>query len=357
MSQLFAMRIPAYFLADYLAGKVLRYGCILKDSGTGRIVGHLVELGRAGRVLDALPLGPLSALARVAEAVATQYRLGKIENIARLSDERLQGIQQSLALSHLKSGEIQQGLNHLHLIGSIGAAASVAGLGVSVAGFALVLRRLDRLENSLNQGMDRLRAAVERVRLTLDMLQMAELRAAWELLGTAEHTDLPGRTPDLLQAADKTFQKYRNYYFDLITLLRPWAGPELSLPQLRELYGRYFACALAELEANFLLHDFSHWHRRHELICGQLRTAGGFSPAEAFQVRAHAAGLLTTAELQALREEAALTRDYCKENVDRIETAAEETKWLERRGIAPREYLQSLRAASEDGPVLVSHDE
>src|SRR6185312_3453030 len=62
------------------------YGSILKDGGTDKIVGHLVELGRITRVLDAIPLGPLSALAKAAGAVATQYRLGRIENIARLAD-------------------------------------------------------------------------------------------------------------------------------------------------------------------------------------------------------------------------------------------------------------------------------
>lgn len=116
-----------------------------------------------------------------------------------------------MSLSHLKLGEIQDSLNFLHLIGSAGAVAGIANLGVSVAGFAEVLRRLNRLEHNLNQGMDRLRAEVEKVRLTLDMLQMAELRAAWELLGAAEQTDRPGRSADLLQDADKTFHKYRYY--------------------------------------------------------------------------------------------------------------------------------------------------
>jgi hypothetical protein len=189
------------------------------------------------------------------------------------------------------------------------------------------------------------------------MLAMAELRAAWELLGAAEQTDRPARSAALLHEADKTFQKYRHYYSCLITELQPWARTELSLPQLRELLGRYFACALAELEANFRLHDFAHWHRRHELICGQLRLAAAFDPREAFHVRAHQGGYLTTDELQGLREEAALTRDFCKENVDRIETAAAETKWLERREIAPEGYLQTLRTASEEGIVLVPHGE
>jgi hypothetical protein len=356
MSLPFLMQVPARFLGAYLAGVVVRRGCLLMNSGTGKIVGHLVELGHSARVLDVIPFSRLAALAKVAGTIATQYRLGRIEDIARLSDERLCDIQQSLALSHLKLGDIQHSLNYLHLIGSIGAVASVANLGVSVAGFAVVLRRLDRLEHNLNRGMDRLRGEVEKVRLTLDMLQMADLRAAWEMLGIAGQTDRPGRSASLLQDADRMFQKFRHYYHCLITELQPWTRPELSLPQLRELFGRYFSCALGELEANFLLHDFSHWHRRHELICVQLRTACQFDPCEAFHVRAHNSGILPTDELNDLEEEAALAWDFCKENRDRIETAAEEVKWLERREITPGGYLQTLLAATEEGIVLVPHD-
>lgn len=129
------------------------------------------------------------------------------------------------------------------------------------------------------------------------------------------------------------------------------------MPQLRELYGRYFAYALAKLGANFRLHDFSHWRRRHELICGQLRTACKYDPREAFHVRAHNSEFLSTAELNDLKEEATIAWDFCKENRDRIETAAEEVMWLERRGITPTEYLQTLRAATEEGVMLVPHDE
>lgn len=48
---------------------------------------------------------------------------------------------------------------------------------------------------------------------------------------------------------------------------------------------------------------------------------------------------------------------FRKENGDRIETATEEVMWLERWGITPAVYLQTLRAATEEGIVLVPHDE
>jgi hypothetical protein len=44
----------------------------------------------------------------------------------------------------------------------------------------MVVRRLGHLEHNLNEALGRLKAEVERVQLTLDLLQMAELRSAWE---------------------------------------------------------------------------------------------------------------------------------------------------------------------------------
>jgi hypothetical protein len=81
----------------------------------------------------------------------------------------------------------------------------------------------------------------------------------------------------------------------------------------------------------------------------QLRTVCGFDPCEVFRVRAQEAGFLMMDELQGLQEETVFTRDFCKENLDRIETASEEMKWLEQRGIMPVEYRRTLRATAANG--------
>jgi hypothetical protein len=49
------------------------------------------------------------------------------------------------------------------MLRTAGAVASITGRGVSVTGFAVVLRRLERLEQNLNEAMQGLRAVAERL--------------------------------------------------------------------------------------------------------------------------------------------------------------------------------------------------
>lgn len=44
--------LPAQFLQGIATGDIIRYGAILKDAGTGRIVGHLQESGIAQSLLS-----------------------------------------------------------------------------------------------------------------------------------------------------------------------------------------------------------------------------------------------------------------------------------------------------------------
>lgn len=99
------MGIPPEFLQTVLDGRVVRYGCILKEGGNGRIVGHLKELTGLSRTLADIPLGP--ALAGASGAA----------QIGQWLD------------THHQLGQVRQLLDHLGLVSSVGAVASVAGLG------------------------------------------------------------------------------------------------------------------------------------------------------------------------------------------------------------------------------------
>ena len=295
------MEVPAQFLQAIIDGRLASYGCVVKNVASGRIVGHLKEVG-------------LETLCQSGGA-----------------------------------------LRHLHLIGSVGAAASVIGLGVSVAGFGLVLRRLDRLEHNLNQAVGRLRAEVEQVHLKLDMLQMAELRTAWEQLAGARRSVDMARTADLLWAADKVFQKHRHYYFELISELRPLEQVRLELPHARELLGRFLACGQAELEANFLLNDLEHWRYRHEMIVRQVQEVCDLDARKVLHARVDALGLVPGTWLQELRQQVEVTRDFCQESKARVETASAEVEWLEQNRTSPEAYLLEVEQAPDEGVVLVRH--
>lgn len=195
------MQIPAQFLDSMSRGIAIRYGCVIKEVATGRILGHLKEVGTWANAASSIPVSPVTTALQIGQWVDT----------------------------HSQLCVIRQTLDQLKLISSVGAAASVIGLGVSVAGFALVLRRLDRLETNVNASMVKLRAEVERVRLKLEMLEMAEISAAWERLAGARYCGHAFRKEELLKTADVTFQKYRNYYYFLLREVRPIERPKVPV--------------------------------------------------------------------------------------------------------------------------------
>ncbi len=325
------MQVPSQFVGRVLTGEVVRHGCILKEVANGRIVGHLKEVGRASILLAEAPVNPLATGVKI------------VAQIGRWID------------THVQLKQIQLTLQRLQLISTAGVIVSVAGLGASLAGFALVLQRLSRLEQNLNQAMQGLRADIERLHLRFDLLEMGELRTAQQQLDGARHCDQNGRATELLKDADRTFQKHRNYYYTLITELRPAYQPKLSLAQVRELYGRLFVCSLAELEANLRLGDLPQWHFRHAEITKQLEVACGVDDKEILRRRHDGLGLATQQERENLKEQAVFTRDFCRENRDRIATAEEEVKWLERSGLSWEQYSRELEAAPDEGVLLILH--
>jgi hypothetical protein len=177
---------------------------------------------------------------------------------------------------------------------------------------------------------------------------------------------------ELLKQADQTFQTHRNYYYSMISELRPLARSELSLPQVGELYSRFIACGLAELEANFLLGDFSQWYYRHRLIVEQLKGVCGIGENDGRQItepqisthlqqglrdRVSSLGLATGSELEELQNQSLVIRDFLAENLARVITADAEVRWVEQKGIKPDEYIRALRAAPDEGIVLIPHRE
>jgi hypothetical protein len=71
---------------------------------------------------------------------------------------------------------IAPALEALQLVSAIGAAASVANLAVSIAGFAAVLHRLERIEGKLDAMLATLRGDLADLSSKLDDVQMARPR-------------------------------------------------------------------------------------------------------------------------------------------------------------------------------------
>lgn len=195
--------------ARWAAGQLVRHGGVLRIAkglpGAGRIVAHLREIPS---------LNPIGTVIDIVGKAHTAYRLEKLQD----SVEALAGLTK------------------------VAAAASVLNLGVSVAGFALVMHKLGKLQDQIT-GLERaMNARLDGVDAKLDAIseQLVELRYVQachgDMLGEAlrhlrrlhadrslEHiaamkaeSELLSRdntpTPTRIESAERTFRTARHFF-------------------------------------------------------------------------------------------------------------------------------------------------
>lgn len=130
ISPLIPFKVAAEQLPGLSSGEILRYGTILKDAKTGRIVAHLQETGALERAFSngssllansASPVGGISSVVGAVQNEQIKARLDQIQN--------MMGGLQSLQLATL--------------------ATSFVGIGVTVASTAMILARLGELSGNI----------------------------------------------------------------------------------------------------------------------------------------------------------------------------------------------------------------
>lgn len=152
--------VPAELIGRWQSGELLRFGTILKDAASGRIVSHLQETGVAQSVLSSFASGPFAPISMVTNLVNTGSNIytGVKINQLKLMMETLQSLQ----------------------VVTLG--VSLVGVGVSVAGFYHMHKRfnalevrMDHLSETIRAGFDSLgqRDLRRQLHLTKSLLQRA----------------------------------------------------------------------------------------------------------------------------------------------------------------------------------------
>lgn len=118
--------IPTGLVAQVASGQVQLFGAILKDSVTGQIVGHVQQTGLLNQMLSSAAALPAFQPLQVAASLAGDWKI----------------------LSKLN--EMNETLNLLQVLQIGSLAVSGVGLGVSIAGFALVIKRLNAIQEHLS---------------------------------------------------------------------------------------------------------------------------------------------------------------------------------------------------------------
>jgi hypothetical protein len=306
-----------------------RFGAIVKDRATGRIVGHLQETG-AWKLSSSLPIPGGNPLQLVTEAV----------QIAQLAG-------------------IQRTLNVVQTLATVGAVASVASLGVSVVGFSVVTAKLSRMDRKLDRLLGetrQLREAVDRLNLKMDALPLAKLKAELERVGMAVAYER-SRRKESLQRSIGELSTLRHYYHALLEDRSLYATGTLGMPAALDAHERLVACCQGELMAELLLAD------RPALVKdlwttqqAQLDVIGWRTGKDLYDLVEDGdrqCGVYNVTPAAERREKVKAFVEVRDESVRRLEAAPHLATFLQDTGTTPDEYVQAVTRWAGDQPLVV----
>ena len=342
------MEPPTTFMAQLAAGKLVRYGAILKDVNTGQIVGHLKEVGDLGSWLSNIDLPPLSMLGNVnpVTLVTGAANLG----LQATANMQLVGIKERVI-------RIQATLEGMQLATNVAALASVASLGISVAGFAAVNRKLTHIESKLDavaNDIAVIKKTLGEMHLSWEAMSLAKLQKASETLVAAESASTVTRSLELAKIAAEDFTLLKRYYHNL--LQREGLFDDISLPtqDLYDLISRYTFCCTGLLHAEFMTGDLGVYRTRLDKIREEYDTVVSFSPRAIYQARCDKLPKLALdTNYEELSADLKNLNIYTRESVARIESFAVELDFLERNHLTADQYRKELREM-EPGIMVLS---
>jgi len=331
--------IPAQFMAKVMSGEYVRYGGIIKDVVSGQVVGHLKEAGSLGNKLSVLSVNPYAA--GIQAAMQTIQYADLSRQLHQLSQEIPQ---------------IQSTLEGLQLITSVGALASVASLGVCVAGFSTINNKLKKVECKLDDifgELSQVKKIAQRSEIKLDALSLGRLRAAAEELSHAEEADKEDERIEYARSAEDKFRKIKHYYSILMNEgdYNAWNDPELPLPESLELHSRVIAAIQGELYASFLRGDFGAYRSVLEKNTKLAHAICHFDKTTALRNRVADSFFTNTKEVAD-----AINRNHsiALENFARIESMGAEASYVQRNNLTPIQYIKELKQMKPDLLLLPS---
>ena len=174
--------IPAELLARYGTGELVRFGSLLKDVGTGKIVAHLQETGLAQSLLSTAISGVASPLSLVSDLV----------NMGSNIYVGVQVHQMKMLMLTLQSFQVA----------TLG--VSLVGVGISAAGFIYMRKRFNALDSQVSQLIDSVQSGFEEQRMASLRHQLSIFKGLVQRVGQAhalsnpqpEYADVTARLMD-----------------------------------------------------------------------------------------------------------------------------------------------------------------
>ena len=306
-----------------------RIGAMIHERASGHIVGHIQELGSWG-LLSKMPIPGGNPLGLVTEAI----QIGQLHGI-------------------------QQTLNTVQTLATVGAMASVATLGVSVAGFTAVLSKLKRIDGKLDRVLSevaQVRKLVDILDIKTDALQLSKLRHALEAVELARNYSESRRNTDLIVAIGN-LAKLRHYYGELLSNQQFCAFGTENIPMLFEVQEKLVAACEGELFAEFLLGSTpaaisARWGAQRKVFDAIAWT----TPTSLYQLAErgdHDSGvwLVTTAKERSDKVKA--LAEIRTESTARLASMPALAQFLHDRDVSGLHYMQLLEEQGKAGQNLV----
>ena len=338
------METPAKFIAEMAAGRIVRYGAVLKNVGTGQIVGHLKEIGDMGSILASLVSSPLKIANSVNPLGFVTDGIGHA-----LNAYQIRGVQRSV-------DEVKNLVEGLQLVTNIAAISSVAGLGISIGGFALVNNKLKKIDEKIDGIADDIQViknVLSELSIGWEAMSNARFQTAAETLLVAENSDTEARRQELIKEAVSEFAHLRNYYSHLLQRGGLFKDVSIDLDSLYEIVARYTVSCMGVLQAEFMTGDLGSYRTRLETIQREYADLVSFSARATYLSRCDQSTKLDLGfDHQALAKSLTAFSEASKENVARIETYGTELEYLEHNMLSVSEYMTSLREHESDIVLL-----
>jgi hypothetical protein len=328
------------------SGELIRYGAIIKNSGTGKIVGHLKETGLMESAISSL-FGAPQNLLKAANPLSFVTDIGG----HAINFQQIRSVGKSVE-------EVKTLVEGLQLATNVAAFGSVASLGVSAAGFVYTANKLKKIESKL----DSVASDIAVVKATLDELNinwsaMAEARllAASEALIVAEQAATQARRSQLAREAVSEFSQLRHYYAQLLKNRGIFDDNRLDVDSIWEIVSRYTLSCLGILRAEFILGDLGTYGAFLRSVIEEYGSLVSFKAKDVYLSRCDAVTPLNLEiDHQQLSDGLSTLVSINLENIARLESHQTELEFVLKNDLTADQYLEELRDHDSD-IVLLKH--
>lgn len=236
--------IPQAFSIAHKLGKVVRYGTVLKDVNTGKIVAHLAESKNLIDLVSKIPANPaqmVTGLVNAASSVTANYQL---------YNQGIQLADQSMQLSKLAEQVTSlAGLTKFAVgLSGVGAIASVATFALCATKFKAIDNRLNNIETKVDGIIDRLESLKNDDEKREVRAYLCEIKSSFDyLIPTASKSRVEGIQRDL----SRGFSGINMYLKDKIHS----SPKQIDIDDVIFLYNTLTITAMGEFRGYVILDD------------------------------------------------------------------------------------------------------